>query len=501
MAISFTRYVNITSAVGGNGGVAQRQLIGRIFTTNHLVPTGGIIEFPNASSVGSYFGLASEEYKRALFYFGRISKVATAAKNLSFARWADTDQAPEIYGGEAETTLANWTGITTGDFTLTLGGVSHHLTALDFSGAASLAAVAGIIQTAIRSQTGTMWTAATVTYDATRKSFDLVGGSEIAANVLVVAGVTHDVSVLLGWSAGTGVILSNGVLEESLTTVLENSTAVSNNFGSFLFIGGSAFTTGQHLEVATWNAAQNVMFQYCAPVTAANAAAVSAAIISLAGSDMTLVGPSGEYHEMCPMIILASTNYEARNSTQNFMFQQFALTPTVTTDLNANTYDALRVNYYGVTQQAGQLVAFYQRGHMTGLATDPTDQNTYGNEQWLKDAAGVAIMSVFLALPKVSANATGRSQLLGSLQSVVDKGLFNGTFSVDKVLNETQKLYIGQLTGSDKAWYQVQSKGYWLDCAITSSVVNGVTEYKATYTLIYSKDDVIRYVEGSDILI
>ena len=61
---------------------------------------------------------------------------------------------------------------------------------------------------------------------------------------------------------------------------------------------------------------------------------------------------------------------------------------------------------------------------------------------------------------------------------------------------------IGQLTGDENAWQQVARIGYWLDCVLQSYVTtDSRTEWKAVYTLIYSKDDAIRKVEGSHVLI
>jgi hypothetical protein len=139
---------------------------------------------------------------------------------------------------------------------------------------------------------------------------------------------------------------------------------------------------------------------------------------------------------------------------------------------------------------------------MMGLSTDAVDMNTYANEQWLKDAAGSAIMSLLLSMPKVSANEKGRAQLLTVIQSVIDTALFNGTIAIGKTLNTIQKLYIGSITGDDLAWHQVQAIGYWVDCVLESYVtVDGRTEWKASYTLMYGKDDVVRSVDGSHILI
>lgn len=508
MAIAITRYVDIISGVGGGAVVAQRQLIGRLFTNNNIVPPGTIVTFSGApadmlADVGAYFGTSSSEYLRAQFYANFISKTIVAPQAISFSRWVDTPMGSMIFGVPATYALGTFTAITSGGFRLTLGGFTFTVSGVNLSGAASLAAVAADIQAAVRAESGggTAWTSATVSYDATNKLFDLVSGTTGADTIAITAAPSGtDLAGPLGWL--TGAVLCNGSGVETITQTLTDSAAISDNFGSFLFM--PTLNTAQILESSTWNSAQNVKYQYCVPVTASDAAAVSAAIDNLSGSDMTLTDPTNfpnEFDEMCPMMILAATYYTQRNATQNYMFYQFDLTPKVMNDADANTYDALDVNYYGQTQTAGQLISLYQRGVMTGLPTAPTDQNTYANEQWLKSAATAAIMTLFLALPEVSANAQGRGQLLTVLQAIVNQALFNGTISVGKTLTTTQQLFITNATGDPKAWYQVQNQGYWLNVTIVQVTVNGNLEYQAVYTLIYSKNDVIRKVNGTHVLI
>lgn len=498
MAISFKRYVDITSGVAGSGGVRKRDLIGRIFSTNDLIPTKSFIEFDNADDVATYFGSASEEYARAAFYFGWIGKNITKAKKIAFARYVDADAKPMIFGAVKTHSLGAFTAITNGDFTLSIDGTSHHITAINLSAAVSLAGVATIIETAVNAETGAQFTGAVVSYNATRGSFDLLGGVTDDAEITVSAGTTTDVAGLLGWLSGA--VLSNGAIEETLTDCMVDSTDASNNFGSFLF--QKTLTLSEHQELATWNDTQNVMYQYLLPVSAANASAWYTGLKAYSGVGMTLSVTDGEYPEMIPMVILAATDYYKHNSTQNYMFQVFGLTPSVTKTTDVNIYDPLRTNYYGRTQTAGAFLDFYQRGVLMGLQTDPVDMNVYANEQWLKDAAAAAIMDLLLALAKVSANKTGRSQLLSTVQSVINEALFNGTISVGKTLSNTQKQYIISQTGDQNAWIQVQNLGYWFDCVLQSYVTqDNRTEWKAVYTLIYGKDDVIRKVEGSHQLI
>lgn len=501
MAISFKRYVDITSGVGGGAGVRLRDLILRLFTTSTLVPEKTVIEMDNATDVATYFGTASSEYLRAVFYFGFISKLITAPKKISFSRFSDVAAAAQIFGKKSTYAVSQFTGVTTGSFKLTLGTYTGDLLNLNFSTATTLSNIATVLQTAIRavSAGGTAWTTATVTYNATAQRFELLGGLVGACPVAVADAASGTaVKTMLGWDA-TG-IFSPGVAAQEPMVAFMDSVEVSDNFGSFAFI--PTLTQAQVVAVATQNDSYNVKFMYLEGVAEADATSYYAALVGLSGVALTHAPLATEYPELLPAAILASTAYSRRNSVQNYMYQQATLTPSVATNALANTLDNARINYYGRTQTAGQYLDFYQRGVMMGLATDPVDINTYCNEMWFKDAVGAAIMSLFLSMARVSANSTGRGQLLGVIQSVIEQANYNGTISVGKPLTTVQKLYITNLTGDVNAWQQVYNIGYWIDCNLESFVTqDSRTEWKAVYTLIYSKDDAIRKVEGSHVLI
>lgn len=570
MPISSSQYVDVNSAVGGATLVPQRQLVGRLFTDNPLVPPNQVLQFASAALVGAYFGTNSAEYARAVYYFSFVSLDNTSPELLSFARWVDASVAPMIFGANINPVLSQFTSVSSGSFGLTIGGVSNTFSSLDFTAAGSLAAVAAILQTAIETASGSMWTAATVTF--TNGIFQFVGGSQIAATISVQAGATGtDITPLIGW-IGTGVILAAGSLSQQPADALAATTTNSDNFGSFAFMTNTPLTLLQNINAATWNKGQGVKFMFSVPCTAANAATWAAtdssglggiggtaatltfaplvgsgALVSgsnsvtglttgnlVPGSAVTGTGiPAGtiiqsivngtsillshnatvtgtealtfysaEYPEMLPMMILAATNYDASNSVQNYMFKMSSLPldPTVTDDATKATMDALRVNYYGQTQSAGALLSFYQNGFMFGGATDALDMNTYANEQWLASDATAAILNLQLSINALSAAKQGRLQVITSLQSVVNQAVLNGTISIDKVLTPSQKNFISRVTGDANAWYQVQTIGYWLNAIIVPSATVPIV-YKVQYTLVYSKDDIIRKVDGFDDLI
>lgn len=500
MSIDITRYVQITSGVAATGGVAQRELIGRLFSEDAKVPTNGVLEFTSAANVGAYFGTGSVEYARAAFYFAFISKSLSAPRKLSFARHARTASPARIYGSVPIGSLLAFQAVTAGTLSLTIGAQTANLTGLNFSSAVSLANVASILQTALQLAAGNQFTTASVAYDATSGSFNLVAssGQTAAAEISVNAAAGGSIAALMGWSVGA--VFSPATPVQTITEALTVSTGISNNFGSFAFVSTS-LTVDETLEAATWNAARNVEFIFSARTTAANAVSLSAALLAKAGAGVTLAPLTTEYPEMLPMMVLAATNYARPGSVQNYMFYQGALTPSVTTDTLADLYDPLRVNYYGQTQTAGQQISFYQRGVLMGDPTAPVDMNVYANEIWFKDAANAAIMALLLALPRIPANADGRGQILAILQDPINQALNNGTISVDKTLTTAQRLYVTQLTGDPDAFQQVQAIGYWIDCVIEPRVVDDITVYIAVYTLVYGKDDTIRKVEGQHILV
>ena len=501
MTISFTQYINITSVVGGSSAVQNRRLGGRLYDNNPLIPKGGLVTVTTAGDALAYFGSASIEYARAQPYFAFITKSGRKPSALDFARWVDVDSPPTIYGAKQPQSVGAYTGIGDGSFTLTLGPDTHTLTGIDFSPAVSLADVAAIIQSFIRAESGVQWTAATVSWDATRGSFNFVGGDAVNAVIAVSEGTTGTpIAGLIGWLSGA--ILSDGSLAESITDVLTGSYAANNNFGSFDFIPD--LTLDQVTEAAAWTDLMNVRVAYFTRVTTvSDAQTYEAALNNYGGIGVTLSPISTEFPEQIPMQILAATDYTANNAVQDYMYYQAGnVTPSVNTDVLKNQLDAISINYYGVTQQAGRNLAFYQTGVLFGPLTSPSDMNVFGNEIWLKDAFGVVIMNLFLGLPEVPANTEGQSQGLAAMQSVIDQGINNGVISVGKDLTAEQKAYITSISGDPNAWYQVQNTGYWINFDIVPyTAPNGKTKYKGVYKFIYSKDDTVQFVDGEDVLI
>lgn len=505
--ISMSRYINIVSGVGAGAAVAQRQLILRLITQNTVLPPGIVFESQNAAAVGAYFGMTSEEYYRALAYFSFVSKQITSPPLISFARWVNTSIAPMIVGDTTTKTLSQFTPVASGTLTINSGGVAIALTAISFTAATSLTQVASTLQTAIQAQTDPQLKTATVTYNSNTNQFNLIGSVSGSGTLTVTTtGLPTDIAPLLGWGT-TGTVYVTGQSADTAATAIQKSGAISNNFGSFAYCTATPPMSNTDIQsVAQWNDSQNNVYQYQVPTTLANLSALYGLVKGYAGVGLNILSSTApnDYIEQSPCEILAATNYNLVNAAQNYMFYQFPnRNVTVNDDTTANTVDTSRGNYIGATQSAGQVLAFYQRGVLCGGSQAAVDMNTYANEQWLKAIISAQLISLFLNVSRVPANPTGQAMILAIIQPIIDQAKLNGVISIGKTLTPTQQVFITQLTGDNNAWRQIQTIGYWINITFSSYVNsnNGLTEWQANYQLVYAKDDAIRYVNGSDIMI
>ena len=504
MSISIDRYVSITSGVIGDGAVAQRELVGLRFTNNPRVAIGTQARV-DAQGAIELFGAGSPEAVFATQYFAYVSPApASKARYLRFAPFADTARPPRAYGAGDTYTLDEFTSIALGSLNMTLGDHTAQLTDIDLTAATSIADVASAVQAKIRAEVagGAQWTGATVTFDAVAGAFNLVGGESGNAPIEFAASPSGtDIGWLLGWLWSEGTILSPGSVVQTPLEALVATEDVTDSFGSLSY--GVAIDLAETIDVATYVAGLNVKYQFYVSVSLATYNAHFAALKALASVGLVLNVKAGEYKEALPAAIMAATNYQRRNATVNYMYRQgpYSAPYDVSSNSLADALNANRTNYYGETSSAGQKLAFFQKGYLCGGVTAPIDMNVHANEQWLKAYMQAKLLSLQLSLGKIPANDDGRGYILAAVTEGVRLGKFNGTISIGKELTIEQQIAVTELTGDTNAWRDVQTAGYWADVQIVTRVVDGITEYVAVYTLAYSKNDVVRSIEGSHNLV
>jgi hypothetical protein len=511
MSISINRYVDITSGVVGAQLTGARSLCALRFTTDPKVPAGSVVTFTDeiAKDAAALFGSSSPDAEYAAQYAAYISPPpASKADTLRFAAYVNADREPRIFGAKIAPVLASFTAVTAGTLPLTLGEVSVSLSGLNFSTALTLADVASILQVAVRAaDLAPVWATATVSYDAVSTSFNLVGGSAGVAPVALGVAIAGDVGTLFGWRAAL-TIMSPGAAAQEPVEALQVAEQVTDSFGTFSYAPAGAITLDEAEAVAVYNAGLNVKYQFYYVVSLATAAEAYTRLAAYASTGLILNRLTDQYKESLPAAVGAAIDYDRTNAVVNVMYRQGPF-PNDADDNNdvfdnttANGLDANRVNYYGTTSNAGQKLSFFQRGYLLGGATAPLDMNVHFNEQWLKSALQSDFISGQIALAQIGANDQGRGIIFGLLQGRIEQSKRNGVISIGKTLTTLQQIAVTQLTGDVDAWRDVQSNGYWADVVIVPYIgPSETTEYKAVYTLVYSKNDVVRKIEGSHNLV
>lgn len=518
MPISQTKYVDIKSGAGGQAAAANKELILRVFSRNIAIEPQKVLEFESSAAALAFFGEDSQEGKLSQAYFSYLSRRNTTPKKISFYRderaggesfsWSSVLTASPEHPGD----IKQLEGVTQGSFSLTIGDSTINFNGLDFSQINSLSDAALIIENAVRAG----WPEGSVKNNArcfirtiegqSGEYFNIESGDVGSPSAITVFNDTNAsegtyIGSLLGLDASQNPIFTPGGSSsaegKTAFELLEESYSLNNNFGSFKFLDES--DAADMIKAAQWCHDKNVRNMFILTCTQENHANLQEQTKDYNGTALIYVADTNDLAWVLPAAVMASTDYNRVNASPNFMYKQMAgLTPAVTSDALYKTLSPLKINFYGATQQTGAEIAFFQPGMLQGSITD---MGVYAGEVWLKDALAVTFLNHQLSVGKWPANTSGEATGEALAQSVIEQALNNGVISPGKNLTNTQKAYIASVTGLEEGWRTLQDKGYIFSGEMVSNTVNGAEVWTYEYTLLYSKGDSVRKVEGTHTLI
>lgn len=504
MPISQSKYVDIKSGINRTQLAREKELIARIFTTNEVVAKQEVLEFEDIKDIINLFGAETDETKIATKYFSFVNKYARKPKKISFARDFSAGFDGYTQATKECATLAEFktTYPSPKGMTMTYGDKQYNkapIMAIDLTSCNSLADVATLVQGWIRTafEDDDILQSSTLTYDSGSNTFRFEPNEDSDRNTFM--SFTGNFAEMLGLADNQVPIKSFGADASSYSDVFDYSYQLNNNFATFVFTdntisANNIATLANHIKEKYPSE-----FMYVVPVTESNKDTIQSAVSTIDGVSLELCEGEGAYNFVMPMAITATTDYDKENGTVNYMFTQYnEMAVVVDDDDNANANDNLKINYYGRTQQAGNKLAFYQNGVLQGGFQD---QNIYVNEIWLKDALSTKFLNYMLSTSNWYANKAGQSIGQGLITDVIDRAKLNGTITTEKEINEDDRVFILNITSDENAWRQIYQEGYYLVTDIVKVTENNQIKYKFVYTLIYSKGDSIKKVEGYNILV
>lgn len=486
MPISQRHYVDIASAVVGAGRTAMQKLDGRVFTTSLKVPAQSILEFVTATEVRDYFG-AGDEADFAAAYFALITPApASRAKAIQFAPHLDAGRGYTIYGGKHEN-LAALKALTNETVDLDAGGTQITASNVSLAAASDFSSIASILT----GLPGMTTNSVVFNYDDGRFS--------------VTAPYTTPIELVIGqvfMAVGLDkpYMIDEGGPVQSMADAWLSAQDKSNSYGSSYFLARGS--RADCVTVAELNAAENVRHQIYFQVEESEAQDFYDDLNGTASVGLIL--DDGQHVAHIPMALMSATNYQRANASLNYMFREagVSVTPQVTSTSDAQKYDKIRVNYYGVTAVAASDIRFFQRGYLMGPGTAPLDMSVHAGEQWIKARFTQLWFDLLTGTRGIPANLDGKARATMVIAQVIEEAINNGVILRGKELTVTQKIAITDATDDDTAWMQIQTDGAWFNVAIlTRTGQSGVEEYYLDYVLVYSKGDWVRKVEGSHNLV
>lgn len=474
MAIGADAVVKIIPGVIDSGG-NPLDLNGLFLTNDATLEAGSVTSWSTLESVGNYFGTDSDEYAMAEIYFLGYINSNTKPSTLYLGQFVSADVSGWVRGGEISATIAELQAITAGTLTIALDGVTHTLTAIDFSADASFSAMALNVQVLLLADGAAVGT--TVTYSSDFDSFLITSGTTGASSSVGFAtfGTVGDALLL---TDALGAIQSDGL---DIRTIAENMTAyteITTNWVSFMHVFDQ--TDDQKIEFATWANSKDLGVRYVYSTWDSSATAkdtTNETNVAYRVNAASLVGTIVAYDNRTlaafACAFIASLDYEATNGRATAAFKrQGGLTTTVTNETDADALLENGLNFYGDYQTANDSFKWYYNGQISG---DYAWIDTHVNAIQLNNAFQLAFMTLFASIGSIAYNLNGYDIIRASAMDPINAALNFGTIRTGVTLSEAQKAQVDNEAGQTISGI-IQVRGWFLQIKDATATARGNRE-------------------------
>lgn len=480
MSIPASQIVTVNPRLLKPGGV-DLEFNGLLLTAVPVIPSSQLVlPFPDAESVGEYFGYDSAEYNAAVVYFLGYNNSFKKPRALYVASRVAADAPAWIrggaFGGLPSRTLTALQAITAGTLELQLGSYTGSLTGIDFSAATSLSGVAQVLQDAINAETagGDAWELATAAYSSTLDAFTITAGATGESVAVDYASGTVADAMLL--TEATGAVLSPGMNAMTEAENMEAILELTKNFVCFTTVEQP--TEDQALAYAQWASGKGVEYLYLywdnSPLLLQpNSDATIAAALKAANVGATAGVYNDLKYAMMIMGTAASIDWERRQGVITFAFKsQDGLAANVVSGPDATNLKAQNMNFMGDYATRNDNFIFMYPGSMFGQWNWI---DTYLNAVWLNNSLQVSIMAGLNQTPRVPYNDEGYALVRAWCQDPINRALKNGIIDTGVTLSESQKAELFREAGEDISG-PLYTDGYFLQVDDASPAVRQVRE-------------------------
>lgn len=474
MTIPASQIVKINPGVVNAGGEGL-VLNGLFLTENALMPVGKVLSFAPgpagnlAQNVATFFGVGSAEALAATIYYQGYMNASLTPSAMLFATYNSAARAAFLNSGTG-LTLATINALTAGTLTLSVDGTPITSASINLSAASSLSNAASLILAGFTDP------GFTIAWNATIGAFVFTNSTTGASSTFTYC-TTDALATGLLLTQATGALLSQGAIEDTPATAMNNAIALSQNWVSMVTLFEPDLADKE--SFAAWFSASDDAYLWLAWDSDAQASVSGATepfgVVALAlkydgvaciGGDPAAV-PVGTTLAAMVMNVaifaagaIGSINFLQTNGRDTLAFlQQAGLIPTCANGQTAQNLIANGYSFYGAYATRNQGFTFFYNLNMPG-AFDWID--TYVDDVWMNDQFQVSLLELLTSIGSAGYNATGygaiRATLVnGPIQAALNFGAIRTGVTLSSVQAQDVNQQAGQAVDSI-----ISTQGYYL---------------------------------------
>jgi hypothetical protein len=404
--------------------------------------------YASIADLAADFGTSAPEYLAAVAWFGQSPQPT----QIIIGRWVDAASAGGLKCGPlsaAEQLMSAWTPIVAGKFGISIDGAAvEQVGPLDFSGAANLNAVAGIIEAALSS--------GTVVWNSVYSRFEFLSDTTGAASAISfltapLAGV--DISAnLAGLATSSGAYVFEGMVAESVTDAVAEFDDIAGQLWYGLVVPSA--DDDEHVLVAAYIEASGNRHIY--GVTTQEAGVIVAAtdddiasVLSAAGYMRTVVQySSSSAYAVCSLLgRILTTDYDGVNTVITVKFKdEPGVTAESLSTTQANAAEAKNANVFVNFDNSTAIIE-------QGVMCDGTFIDIVTGTDWLALAIQTSVYNLlYTSTTKIPQTGQGVQLLQTAIENECSQGVNNGLLAPG-VWNATGFGQLKQGDYLDKGFY------------------------------------------------
>ena len=449
-SIPASKIVSVNPAVLSSGG-SPLSMNAVFLSKNENLPTSRHIAFPDASAVGDFFGLASEEFKAAQVYFKGFDNSHIKPGMLYFYPYNVGKEAAYLRGASVKSMSLAALKKLSGSLKVNIDGSDKSGDNISLAAATSFSDAAAKIGTAI---------SATVQFDEQLQAFEIVSATQGRSSEIGFA--TGTLAEALNLTEAKGAVISKGNDGDSAETVMEGVIQSTLNFATFTTVFEPELA--DKLALSKWSNAQNNRFLYAA--WGKEAAALQTGNTTCFGAQLKAAAYDGtapiyggldKAAFLCGAI--ASIDFTETQGRATMKFRsQAGLEVDITSAADADNLEENGYNYYGAWATANDRFIFFSPGQMPGKWKWI---DAYVNQIRLNSQLQLALMTLLTSAKAVPYNAVGIALQRAACQDPINEALNFGSIQPGVPLSEQQRALINNEARVDAA-AKIESTGYFL---------------------------------------